>query len=260
MPGKAAKKNPAQGKKPVKGAKKKAVAPVKEWTPFQPTNRNHGIGNQMNKSKDLSRFTRYPAYVQRARKVAILKRRLKVPPTVNQFYDVQQTLSSKNDSATKKELLKLLAAYKPETKKERTERRKDGKADAKPAVTYGVQEVTKAIEGKRAKLVAIASDVDPLEIVVWLPALCRAQGIPYVIVHNAKSTFGQIVHGKTCAVVALTKVNAGDNDKLDRLVESLNGRFLNRYDEIRRTWGGLKLGYRTVQKLTKRSAKVAKRV
>lgn len=30
----------------------------------------------------------------------------------------------------------------------------------------------------------IASDVDPIELVVWLPALCRKMGVPYAIVNN----------------------------------------------------------------------------
>ena len=28
----------------------------------------------------------------------------------------------------------------------------------------------------------IAHDVDPIELVIWLPALCKKQGIPYCIV------------------------------------------------------------------------------
>ena len=33
-----------------------------------------------------------------------------------------------------------------------------------------------------AQLVCIAHDVDPIELVIWLPALCRKMNIPYVIV------------------------------------------------------------------------------
>jgi ribosomal protein L7Ae-like RNA K-turn-binding protein len=31
-------------------------------------------------------------------------------------------------------------------------------------------------------MVVIAHDVDPLELVVWLPALCKKMGVPYAIV------------------------------------------------------------------------------
>ena len=37
------------------------------------------------------------------------------------------------------------------------------------------------VQGK-AQLVVIAHDVDPIEIVVWLPALCKKMGVPYCIV------------------------------------------------------------------------------
>ena len=38
------------------------------------------------------------------------------------------------------------------------------------------------MESGKAQLVIIAHDVDPLELVVWLPALCRKMGVPYAIV------------------------------------------------------------------------------
>ena len=39
-------------------------------------------------------------------------------------------------------------------------------------VKYGLNHVTTLIENKKAKLVIIAHDVDPIELVVFLPALC----------------------------------------------------------------------------------------
>jgi large subunit ribosomal protein L7Ae len=53
----------------------------------------------------------------------------------------------------------------------------------KPVVVkYGLNHVTQLVEAGEAQLVVIAHDVDPLELVIWLPALCKAQGIPYCIV------------------------------------------------------------------------------
>ena len=37
----------------------------------------------------------------------------------------------------------------------------------------------------------IAHDVDPIELVIWLPALCRKMGIPYCIV-KGKARLGQV--------------------------------------------------------------------
>ncbi len=68
---------------------------------------------------------------------------------------------------------------------------------------FGLNHVTKLIEEKKAKLVVIASNVDPIELVVWLPTLCRKMDIPYCFV-KGKARLGQLVHQKNAAVVALT--------------------------------------------------------
>jgi large subunit ribosomal protein L7Ae len=49
-------------------------------------------------------------------------------------------------------------------------------------IRKGINETTKSIERKSAKLVVIASDVDPEEIVIHIPMLCEEKGIPYVYV------------------------------------------------------------------------------
>jgi len=50
------------------------------------------------------------------------------------------------------------------------------------AVRKGTNETTKAIERAQAKLVVIAEDVDPPEVVAHLPLLCDERKIPYVFV------------------------------------------------------------------------------
>lgn len=49
-------------------------------------------------------------------------------------------------------------------------------------VRKGTNETTKAIERAHAKLVVIAEDVDPPEVVAHLPILCEERKIPYVFV------------------------------------------------------------------------------
>lgn len=49
-------------------------------------------------------------------------------------------------------------------------------------VKYGINHITTLVENGKAQLVAIAHDVDPVELVVWLPALCKKMGVPYCIV------------------------------------------------------------------------------
>ena len=45
----------------------------------------------------------------------------------------------------------------------------------------GTNETTKAVERNQAKLVLIASDVQPPEIVAHLPLLCEEKNIPFVV-------------------------------------------------------------------------------
>ncbi|MEM0359180.1 MAG: 50S ribosomal protein L7Ae [Candidatus Hadarchaeales archaeon] len=56
------------------------------------------------------------------------------------------------------------------------EARKTGK------IKKGVNETVKAVERRQAKLVVIAEDVDPPEVVAHLPPLCEERGVPYIYV------------------------------------------------------------------------------
>ena len=61
-------------------------------------------------------------------------------------------------------------------------------------VRKGTNEATKAIERSSAKLVLIALDVDPAEIVGHLPLLCEEKKMPYVYVESKKTL------GKSCGL------------------------------------------------------------
>jgi large subunit ribosomal protein L7Ae len=50
------------------------------------------------------------------------------------------------------------------------------------SVRKGTNETTKAVERGQAKLVVIAGDVDPPEVVAHLPLLCEERKIPYIFV------------------------------------------------------------------------------
>merc|ERR1712174_158204 len=55
--------------------------------------------------------------------------------------------------------------------------------DKAPAnvVKFGLNHVTALIEQKKAKLVLIAHDVEPIELVVWLPALCKRRLLAWLL-------------------------------------------------------------------------------
>lgn len=109
-------------------------------------------------------------------------------------------------------LFKLLKKYTPEDDKQKAERLKQAAENKqqgtaqdskKPTVLkFGLQHVTKLVEEKKAKLVVIATDVDPIELVIWLPTLCRKMDVPYTFV-KSKAALGTLVNQKTATCVAL---------------------------------------------------------
>jgi large subunit ribosomal protein L7Ae len=118
--------------------------------------------------------------------------------------------------------------------------------------------VTTLVENKEAQLVVIAHDVDPIELVVFLPSLCRKIGVPYCII-KGKARLGLLVHRKTCTTVAFTQVNLEDKGALAKLMEAIRTNYNDQYDGIRRHWGGNVLGPKFVAciaKLEKAKAKI----
>ena len=51
-------------------------------------------------------------------------------------------------------------------------------------IKKGANEVTKIVERGQAKLVVVAKDVNPPEIIMHLPALCEEKKIPFVEVEK----------------------------------------------------------------------------
>lgn len=83
-------------------------------------------------------------------------------------------------------------------------------------IKCGLNHITTLVEQKKAQLVVIAADVDPIELVLWLPHLCKKQQVPYCIV-GSKALLGQFVGQKTATCVALTDVRSEDKGALQAL-------------------------------------------
>jgi len=75
-------------------------------------------------------------------------------------------------------------------------------------VRKGTNETTKAIERAQAKLVVIAEDVDPPEVVAHLPLLCEERKIPYIFVPS-KEKIGNAV-GIDVSAASVCIVKEGD--------------------------------------------------
>lgn len=241
---------------PAKKKTDKAVNPL-----YEKRTKQFGIGGALPPKKDLTRFVKWPRVVQLQRKKRILKQRLKVPPALNQF---TKTL----DKNLASNLFKMLLKYRPEDKAAKKERLlkkaqleaegKSPESSKKPIVVkYGLNHVTYLIEQKKAQLVIIAHDVDPIELVVWLPALCKKMEVPYCIV-KGKSRLGSIVHKKTASVLCLTTVKNEDKMEFSRILEAIKANFNDKYEEYRKKWGGGIMGSKSQAKSKAKERVIAK--
>jgi large subunit ribosomal protein L7Ae len=242
----------------------------KENPLFESRPRIWGIGQGQRPKRDLTRYVRWPRYIVAQRRRRILFDRLKVPPAINQF---SKTL----DKTTATQLFKLLMKYRPEDKISKKRRllalasakvevakakadasKGESKGEAPTAATkkphfvkFGVNHVTHLVEQKKAKLVVIAYDVDPIELVVWLPTLCRKMQVPYCIV-KCKTRLGRVVRQKTATCLAVTSVSKDDLADLGVLTQAIKENFNDRYEEVRKQWGGGKLSLKSQQRLAKK--------
>ncbi|MEM5828055.1 MAG: 50S ribosomal protein L7Ae [Candidatus Aenigmatarchaeota archaeon] len=79
-------------------------------------------------------------------------------------------------------------------------------------IKKGTNEVTKAVERGQAKLVIIAMNVDPEEIVMHLPLLCEEKKVPYIYVKN-KEDLGKAAGIQVSAASACI-IEVGEGKKL----------------------------------------------
>ncbi|UCG36913.1 MAG: 50S ribosomal protein L7ae [Candidatus Bathyarchaeota archaeon] len=92
-------------------------------------------------------------------------------------------------------------------------------------VRKGTNETTKAIERGIAKLVVIAEDVEPPEVVAHLPILCEERKIPYIFV-PAKAKLGSAT-GIDVPAASVCIVKEGE-------AESLVKEIANRIEGLKR--------------------------
>lgn len=84
----------------------------------------------------------------------------------------------------------------------------------------GANEVTKAVERNQAKLVVLASDVSPAEIVMHLPILCEEKSIVCVVA-GTKDELGAAA-GLTVGTVAVAVTDDGNaKNDLQKVLDSL---------------------------------------
>jgi len=216
--------------------------------------RKSGKGGVLRKTAALGRLIRWPKYVKLQRQRKVLLQRLKVPPALNVFANPARAQLAKP-------LFALFANYLPETRKQKRDRHRAQaklEAEKKPLsgnkpilLEYGFNRVTNLIENGKAKLVLIAHDVDPIELVLWMPTLCVKKNIPFAVV-KSKARLGTLCHKKTAACVALCEIDPKNKMEFDELSTKCRERFNERLNVIKKKGTGRVLGMKTRHKIIKR--------
>ena len=95
-----------------------------------------------------------------------------------------------------------------------------GKIKKTGKVKIGANEATKAAERGTAKLIILAEDVSPPEIVMHLPLICKEKNIP-IRFAGTKKALGETV-GLSVGTAALAITDEGDTKKdFDDLVKKI---------------------------------------
>lgn len=211
---------------------------------FEKRPKVHGIGKNIQPKRDLYRYVRWPEYILFQRKRRALLATLRMPPALNHFRNPMSKFHYWP-------LFRLLKKYKPEFKEQKRVRLENEalgeKRTSKPIVLkYGLKHVTSLIENNKAKLVVIAYDVNPIELVLWLPALCRSMNVPYAIIRD-KHKLGTFTNKKNCAVVALTDILNEDMKDFEMVVKMTKEWFDYTYHP--RWWRYGTFGEKTLRKI-----------
>ncbi|RLG76822.1 MAG: 50S ribosomal protein L7ae [Thermoprotei archaeon] len=96
-------------------------------------------------------------------------------------------------------------------------------------IKKGTNETTKAVERGLAKLVLIAEDVDPPEVVMHLPLLCEEKKVPYIYVPS-KKRLGEAAGIEVAAASAAIIEPGGAKELVEELTRA--------YQELKAKAGG----------------------
>jgi large subunit ribosomal protein L7Ae len=235
-----------------KAGQKPAGQQASTESAFKPRPKNFSTGCAiLPKTHKLGRMMKWPKYIRIQRQEQVLKQRLKVPPAIALF-------DRAADKTLANQCFKLFKEYQPPTRAQRKQRLRElAEAKAKgdnsePAkeiqIKFGLNHVTNLVQAKKAQLVLIAHDVDPLELVVWLPTLCYKMDVPFAIV-KGKAALGKLVNMKSATAVCLSQVQSKHSHDLELLTTSVRAAFNDQFPELRKKKGEAKFGRKTNQRL-----------
>jgi large subunit ribosomal protein L7Ae len=84
-----------------------------------------------------------------------------------------------------------------------------------------MNEVTKSIERVQAKLVIMAEDVSPPEILFHVPLLCDEKGIPYGYLSTKKELGNAARINVSASAISIENVGTGNDNVIEDVIKKL---------------------------------------
>ncbi|MHA1255587.1 MAG: ribosomal L7Ae/L30e/S12e/Gadd45 family protein [Promethearchaeota archaeon] len=95
-------------------------------------------------------------------------------------------------------------------------------ADARDSkIRKGMNEVTKSIERSQAKIVVMAEDVSPPEILYHVPLLCDEKNIPYAYLSTKKNLGNAVKLNIGASAIAVENAGSGNEKALADLLKQI---------------------------------------
>ena len=95
-------------------------------------------------------------------------------------------------------------------------------ADARDSkIRKGMNEVTKSIERSQAKIVVMAEDVSPPEILYHVPLLCEEKKIPYAYLSTKKNLGNAVKLNIGASAIAVENAGTGNDKTIDDLLKQI---------------------------------------
>ncbi len=88
-------------------------------------------------------------------------------------------------------------------------------------IRKGMNEVTKSIERSLAKLVIMAEDVTPPEILFHVPLLCEEKTIPFCYVSTKKELGNSARINVASSAIAIEKAGTGNDNILEDILKKI---------------------------------------
>jgi len=85
----------------------------------------------------------------------------------------------------------------------------------------GMNEVTKSIERVQAKLVVMAEDVSPPEILYHIPLLCEEKNVPYAYLSTKKNLGKAVNINVGSSSIAIENFGSGNENILDDILKQI---------------------------------------